>query len=128
MKLCIPTLDDGGARGRLSPHFGSAPYFTLVDLETGELQVVENRHSHHEHGSCEPSAALKGHAVGTVICPGLGRRAFARLKRAGIVVYVSDEDDVSAALAAFRTGKVRRLTAEEACHGGRRHAHSHRLS
>lgn len=123
MKLCIPTLDEGRLKGRLSSHFGSAPFFTMIDSQTGNVEVIENRHSSHEHGSCEPSEELVGHLVDAVICPGLGRRAFGRLTDAGIAVFVTDDEDVSAAVEAFRAGALARLTSEQACHGGRRHAH-----
>lgn len=124
MKLCIPTVDNRRLQGRLSAHFGSAPYFTLVDSETGSVEVVENHHAEHGHGTCEPSAALENRRVDAVICSGLGRRAFARLNSAGIAVYVSDSAEVSTAVEAFRAGTLRRLTADEACHGGHRHGHA----
>ena len=125
MRLCIPTLDDRREKGHVSEHFGSAPYFTLVDSATGDIEVLENRHSHHEHGACEPATILRDHSVDAVICPGLGRRAFARLSDAGIVVYVSRDRIVSRAVEAFQTGGLRRLTSEEACHGGRGHRDAH---
>ena len=41
-------------------HFGSAPYFTIYDTDSKALEVVNNANSHHEHGTCNPMAALQG--------------------------------------------------------------------
>ena len=126
MRLCIPTDDDLGLAGRLSSHFGSAPYFTLVDSETGDLQVVANLQAEHEPGSCTSAQALAGCGVGAVVCRSLGRRAFGRLRAMGLPVFVAEDEEVSDALEAYRAGRLARLTSESACHGGRgggRHHH-----
>lgn len=125
MKLCIPTDDDQGLAGQLSSHFGSAPYFTLVDSETGDVRVVLNVHAEHEPGACVSAQALMGYGVGAVICRGLGRRAFGRLRVMGLPVYVAEDEEVADALEAFRAGRLARLTSEAACHGGRGGGHHH---
>jgi predicted Fe-Mo cluster-binding NifX family protein len=126
MKLCIPTDDDRGLAGRLSSHFGSAPYFTLVDSETGEAKVVSNLHGDHEPGTCQSAEALRGYGVGAVVCRGLGRRAYGRLRNMGLPVFVTEAEAPGEALEEFRAGRLARLTAESACHGGRGHGrHCH---
>jgi predicted Fe-Mo cluster-binding NifX family protein len=125
MRLCIPTDDDRGLEGRLSLHFGSAPYFTLVESEMGDVRVVTNLHSQHEPGSCHAAEALRGYGVEAVVCRGLGRRAFGRLRTLGLPVFVSEEGEASAAVESFRDGRLPRLTAESACHGGRGRGHHH---
>lgn len=121
MRLCIPTTDDRGLGGRISDHFGSAPYFTLVESETGEAKVVRNLHGDHEPGTCHSAEALRAFGVGAVVCRGLGRRAFGRLRSMGLPVYVTDDVDASRVLEAFRAGSLSRLSSEAACHGGRHH-------
>ena len=124
MKLCVPTDDDWGLVGRLSSHFGSAPYFTLVDSQTGKVQVVSNDQSDHEPGTCHAAEALPEYGVGAVVCRGMGKRAFNRLQRLGLAVFVTEEEELGKALERFRAGRLSRLTSESACHGGRRHGHS----
>ncbi len=124
MRLCIPTTDDRGHEGTLSAHFGSAPYFTLVDSETGALEVVANPRSRHAPGTCEVVQGLPAHHVEAIVCLGLGRRALSGLRNSGIAVYVADVPDVQGALKAFRAGRLPALTNEQACHGGR-HGGSH---
>jgi len=125
MRLCIPTVDDRGLAGRLSSHFGSAPYFTLVESGTGEVRVVENLHSEHEPGSCHSADALRAYGVEAVVCRGLGRRAYGRMRIMGLPVFVSGEEEAAGALEAFRQGRLRRMTDESACHGGRGHGRHH---
>lgn len=118
MRLCLPTLDDRGREGTLSAHFGSAPYLTVVDMDTEQYEVVVNRNAHPVPGTCEAVRALGPQAVDAVICLGLGRRAFAALHKLGIAVYVADAGRVGSAVHAFRAGQLVPLAEEAACHGG----------
>jgi predicted Fe-Mo cluster-binding NifX family protein len=122
MKLCLPTVNEQGLTGRLSPHFGSAPFFTVVDTETNAVEVVSNGHAQHEHGTCMPTAALAARDVDAVACRGLGRHAFAALEASGIAVYWTEEWGVAGALEAFRAGRLARMVSEQVCHGGRHDA------
>ena len=118
MRLCIPTDNNHGLDAPISGHFGSAPYFTLVDSDTSSVQVVTNRHAHHAPGTCEAAKGLPGHGVGAVLCAGLGRRALQHLRGVGIDVFVTDAGYARPAVEAFRSGGVKPLTSEAACHGG----------
>jgi predicted Fe-Mo cluster-binding NifX family protein len=101
-------------------HFGSAPFFTFVDTETQSVETQRNGGANHVHGACRPLDFLGTNPVDAIVCRGLGKRAFARLKDGGITVYVTLEKDVKATLSALQEGRLRELTSEEACHG-----HSH---
>lgn len=132
MRLCIPTMDDRGLLGTPSDHFGSAPFFTFVDTESGSVQGVRNGGAHHVHGACKPLDFLGKRPVEAILCRGLGQRAFGRLHDAGIDVFVTLEKDVGSTVEAFKTGRLRQLTSEEACHGhghgdvpGDVHGHGH---
>ncbi len=118
MRLCIPTLDDRGLDARPSEHFGSAPFFTLVNIETEEVVVISNGDRHHAHGQCDPLEHLTEQSVDLLVCQGLGRRALTRLSERGIPVFITRKPTVSAILAAHREGHLTRMTTEEACHGG----------
>ena len=83
MRLCIPTVDNHGRTGTLSAHFGSAPYFTLVDSEARTVHVLANPHARHQPGSCTAAQGLRAHGVDAVVCHGLGRRALGSLQEAG---------------------------------------------
>lgn len=122
MRLCLPTIDGSGLPGRLSPHFGSAPFFTLVDTASGLVEAWSNAHEHHEHGRCNPAMGLVGRNLDAVVCRGLGRRALQRLLDAGIPVLVTEAWTVAGALEAFHAGELRTMSDEEACAG---HDHGH---
>ena len=127
MIICIPTTDEAGLRARLSPHFGKAPYYTLVDTDGWTLRTVINTNEHHAHGQCTPLANIQGLGVNAIVCRGLGRNALAKLKRGGVPVYVADTWHVEDAVKAFLTGDLTELSEEEACQGhDHEHGHAHR--
>ena len=120
MKICMPTLDDRGLAAPLSSHFGSAPFFTFVDSETGRCEAVVNPHAQHAPGRCDASRSVEQRGAGAVVCTGLGRNAFAALVAARVAVFQAPPGDVGESLAALRAGRLRRLPAAEACGGGHR--------
>ena len=135
MKLCIPTEDDAGLTGRISAHFGSARWFTLVDSKTGVTRSVSNREHGHRPGTCDAADSISGLGVEVVVASGFGRRAFHSMRRAGIPVYITDSSSVGEAVEEFRLDLLMPLREEEACSGGRglgmrhrdggRHGHGH---
>ena len=129
MNICIPTMDDRGREGMPSDHFGSAPFFTFADTETGKYEAVRNGGSAHVHGACQPLMFLGTRPVDAIVCRGLGRRALSRLADAGVQVFVTLEKNAEDTVAALKDGRLRLLTSEEACHGhehgGHGHGHGH---
>ncbi len=124
MRLCMPTINERGLTARLSPHFGSAPYHTFIESDTGEASVLVNEHARHEHGRCDPLKGLMGRGVDAVVCRGLGLRALSALNGAGIQVLVTDRWTVGDALEVFREGGLTSMSPEAACEGGG-HSHGH---
>jgi ArsR family transcriptional regulator len=120
MKICVPTKDDRGLASTLYGHFGSAPFFTIVNIESGQLEVVANVECQDHSGSCHHIDRVKSYDVDAVVCSGVGRRAFAAMQAAGIDVLTSAEGVVSDIVKAIRAGDGHRLSANEACGGGRR--------
>ena len=99
-------------------HFGSAPFFTLVDIDGGHVEVIDNSSTSHQHGQCNPTSHLEGKQVDAVICRGMGRRAVSRLLASGIDVLVADGRTVGETVTAARENRLRRMAAEDACGGG----------
>ena len=116
MRLCIPTLDEGGLRAVLSDKFGSAPFFTLVDTETRKVEVVSNRDRVHESENCNPLSSLEAEKIDLVVCRGLGRRAVSRLSKAGIPFFITWKADVSAILDAHWAGRLGRMSSKAKRH------------
>jgi predicted Fe-Mo cluster-binding NifX family protein len=116
MRICIPSETNEGLEAAVAGHLGRAPFYTLVDTESGEVAVLAN--APHGEGHCNPTGALEGRGVEAILCAGVGRRAVAALEDAGIRVLVTEAARVDHAVEALRNGAVRVLSVNEACGGG----------
>jgi len=131
MNVCIPIVQDEGLESRVSPHFGSAPLFLIVDSETRALRTVPNTDQHHQHGGCHPQRLLGPEGVDAFVVGGVGAGALSQLERAGATVYGGGTRTVAEVLEALKAGTLPPLDAESACvqghaHGsGAGHAHAH---
>lgn len=119
MRLCVPTMEDNGLDDRVSAHFGRAPTFTLVDLDSGEVQTVKNA-GEHMGGMGKPSEHVARAGAEIVICSGLGPKAIDVLKSSGIEVYVGAKGTVREAIQMWRDGKLEKASKDTAC---REHHH-----
>jgi ArsR family transcriptional regulator len=117
MKVCIPTEDQEGLKAKVYGHFGSAPFFTVVDSETLALETISNASEHHEHGACNPVGSISGRDVKAVICGGMGAGAVQKLTQAGIDVYIAEAGTVGTVVAEFKENKLRKISAQGACNG-----------
>ncbi|MGD8414975.1 MAG: NifB/NifX family molybdenum-iron cluster-binding protein [Candidatus Latescibacterota bacterium] len=120
MKLCIPTEDSAGLDAHVCAHFGSAPFFTLVDTESEEVELLNNGNLAHQHGECNPVSSIQSQSFDALVCGGLGRRALMKLQQSGFKVYLTGAPTVRGVVAEQRGGSLREATVEEACGG-----HSH---
>jgi predicted Fe-Mo cluster-binding NifX family protein len=114
MKICIPTDDDRGVEGRACGDFGRAPFFTLVDPDTGDAEVLPNPDCHAHPGACHHIPQLRAHGVSVVVCEGLGRRAADALIEAGIETRRPAGVAVAEIVEQFRRDETRPLTADGA--------------
>lgn len=121
MKLCIPTESNLGMDALVFDHFGSAPFFIIVETGTGEIEVISNQNQHHSHGQCMPMQQLGSYQIEGVVCRGMGRNALARLSSAGINVFIAVSNTVSEVVEKARAGQLKLLDADQACGG---HGHN----
>ncbi len=124
MIVCIPVSRDEGLQSPVSAHFGSAPFFMLVDQQAATLRTIANRNQHHAHGQCQPLAAIAGEPVDAVVVGGIGGGALARLQAAGVEVLWSDHATVEETLKALAGPGLQRIGPAQACghqHGGAGH-------
>ena len=139
MKICIPSKDDRGLEAEIHDHFGSAPWFTIVDTETGEADSVRNPSCHLAEGSCHHIDTLRSLGVVAVVSSGIGRRAWTALDDAGIKVFSAVARRVGDIPTALLNGDAELLDLGSTCgphdgpsngvgrrlHYGRGHAHRH---
>jgi predicted Fe-Mo cluster-binding NifX family protein len=118
MKICIPTETNRLFESKVHSHFGTAPFFTFVDTDTQSLRSVPNPDCHGHHGACHHVQVLAAHDVEAVVCGGIGRRATAGLREAGIEVLAASAETVADIVAAVRDGRALPLSEHDICGGG----------
>jgi predicted Fe-Mo cluster-binding NifX family protein len=117
MKICIPSRDDRGLESEVHDHFGSAPWFIVVDTEHGTATSLRNPACHAQRGSCHHVDLLQEQGVAAVISAGMGRRALEGLNQAGIKVFSAMVGRVGDLVKAVEGGKARLLDLDETCGG-----------
>lgn len=115
MILCIPTKTNEGQTAAVYEHFGSAPFFTLVDTASGAVEIIDNSNQHHTHGMCQPMSALEGKAINAVICKGMGARAVQRLNEGGIKAYLAAFATVQEIVHSYQRSQLPEITPVNAC-------------
>jgi len=115
MRLCVPTTTNEGKTAIVHGHFGSAPFFTIYDTATGDVEVIDNANEHHSHGSCQPMSALTGKKIDVVVCAGMGARAVQKLNEGGIKIYRAVSGSVADIAGQFLKDGLEEITVENAC-------------
>jgi predicted Fe-Mo cluster-binding NifX family protein len=91
----------------LEARFGRAPYFILVETDTGEWRAVKNSGADASGGAGTRAAQiLSQEGVGALICGRVGPKASAALKAANIEMYQSDSRSISDVLDAYKAGSL----------------------
>jgi predicted Fe-Mo cluster-binding NifX family protein len=122
VKIAIPVEDARGLESQVYGHFGSAPCFLVYDSDSGAASVVDNRQTAHEHGHCNPIAALAGHRVEALVTGGIGGRALELLRTAGIRVYQAAHAGTAAqSLKSFQENDLQEITSSACCSHGHGH-------
>ena len=117
MKICIPSGSGKGLESEVYGHFGSAPFFTIVETESGKAEVIDNAGAVHEHGMCNPAGAIAGKGISAVVCAGMGAGAVSKLKSAGIKVYIGQFKKAAECVEAFKKGEVEEIGSKGSCSG-----------
>ncbi|MFZ5996994.1 MAG: NifB/NifX family molybdenum-iron cluster-binding protein [Nitrospirota bacterium] len=120
MKVCFPVQKDEGLESTVYNHFGSAPMFVVVDMETGEASTIANGDQHHVHGACNPIKALDNKKVDAIVVGGIGGGALSRLNQLGIRVYRADAASIRENIARFQAKELREYSMQQCC-GGHTH-------
>ncbi len=126
MNIAIPIEEDQGLDSLICGHFGSAPGFLIVDTETSACRAVSNRNLHHVHGACAPLASLQGEKLDGIVVGGIGGGALAKLRAAGLGVYLAPAPTVRGTLEALKAGALPSIEPGMACgHHGQSHGCGH---
>lgn len=115
MIIAVPIEEDKGLDSLVCAHFGSAPGFLIVDAESGLCRAVGNRNQHHAHGACTPLASLQGERLDGIVVGGIGGGALAKLRAAGLEVFLASAPTVRETVAALKAGTLRKVEPGMAC-------------
>ncbi len=105
MIVAIPTSGNKGLDDQLFGHFGKAPTFTITDLVTGGLTVIDNT-SDHMGGTGSPPELIKASGADAVAVGHLGEKAALRCAELGITVICGASGRVSEVLEQLRNGQL----------------------
>jgi len=113
MKIATCATDD---QLYLDAFFGRAPYFAVLDTETGVTEFIDNPAAELESGAGVRAAqTMIDLGVEAICIPQLGKNAQDALLAAKIKTYKSEGDDIAQNLAAMAEGRLGELVD---AHGG----------
>jgi predicted Fe-Mo cluster-binding NifX family protein len=121
MKIVVSATDKT-IEAVMDQRFGRAPWFVLIDSETGEWSAHGNAATESGHGAgIEASRAVAGLGAEVVITGDVGPNAHRTLEAAQIPVYSARRMTVSEAVKAWSDGALPQLSGPtEAGHSGMR--------
>jgi len=119
MKICIPTYEMNGLDETVCGHFGRAPTFTVVDIESGAVNTISNTGEHFGGSGLLPEMLSK-EEIRVMLCGGLGPKAIAMFEEFEIEVYAGAEGTARDAIKAWQEGQLREANDENVC---REHRH-----
>ena len=99
----------------IAEHFGRAPYFTIIDLDSDKkwdvanVKAIENT-SEHMGGIGSPHDSLTKLHPKALIVHGMGPRGIMAFQSAGIEVLKANANTVKEVVEAYKQGKLAELT------------------
>jgi predicted Fe-Mo cluster-binding NifX family protein len=107
MKICIATIAPN-LDSQISPVFGRAPYFLIVDSETEEFKAIENEAQRAFRGAGIAAAKRVVFENAKVVIAGMvGPKAQFVLEQSGIKVITGVSGTAKEALEKFKKGKLK---------------------
>ncbi len=118
MRLAIPSETADGLQSMRSGHFGHAQYFTIIDVEDGQIKSVESvKNADHDAVGCGGVIEFAlGQNIDAMLTVGMGMPPLMRFTEAGVKVYSERETPiVGDAAAKFLAGECQLMSMEDAC-------------
>jgi len=124
MRIAVPSADDSGLDAPLFDHFGRAPFYVIVDTDTGSVESIQNR-SKHMGGTKMPPTFVAEHDVDAALAGHIGRRGIVLFGDQDIDVYRAEEGTVADAVDRLEAGALDQLGPEDGHAHGHGHGHGH---
>ena len=122
MKLCLPVKENNGINSQVSEHFGSAPFFMIVDTDTLECKAITNTNSEHSHGMCQPLSVLSAYTFDGIVVGGIGAGALNKLKASNIKVFKTGFGNIADSIKAYKENKLEEMELNSTCAGHGEHS------
>ena len=119
-RIVIPVIENSGLESRLSEHFGRAPYFIVVEIDSkGEIVNIEAVPNTSEHfgGFGRPPDKILQLRPTALITYGMGPRALSIFQQARVAVLRANASTVREVIEAFKRNELEELT--EGCREAR---------
>ena len=119
-RIVIPVIENSGLESRLSEHFGRAPYFMIVEIDSkGEIVNIEAIPNTSEHfgGFGRPPDKILQLRPTALITYGMGPRALSIFQQARVAVLRANASTVREVIEAFKRNELEELT--EGCREAR---------
>lgn len=121
MKVLIAALENT-LDSPVSKRFGHAPYYLIVDLETMQVNVIDNRNTGDEHDhAIIPQAAKAG--VKAFITGNIGPQAYKLVESLNLQVALARKMSGKEALEKLQRGELKILDAPTLKHSIHDHKH-----
>lgn len=117
MKICIPVKENNCLESIPYNHFGSAPFFLVVDTETNDVTAINNGDLNHEHGKCQPIKAIGGADIDVVLVLGIGAGAINKLNSMGVKVFKANPTSLKENIDLFNDNKLLEFSPANSCTG-----------
>jgi len=107
MKIAVPAQGDS-LDAKIDMRFGRAECFVIVDSDTWEFEVVDNKQNVQAPAGAGIQAAqiVANHGAEILIADNCGPNAFRTLKAADIKVFAGLDGTVREAINAYKDGKL----------------------
>jgi len=121
-KIAIPTKDSRGINGERSGHFGHCQFFTLVDIDNGNIIDVNTLlNKPHNPGGCQSVVKLlQENNVSTVVAAGMGNGPLNKFTKTGIRVLFADKKrypDVQSVIDGLQNKSIQPFEMHHLCKG-----------
>ena len=110
MKVAV-TAQEPQTKSRIDTRFGRAKWVVIVDTNTGEVQVRDNKVNLNaiQGAGIQTGQNISNLHVDAVITGNMGPNAYKVLNAAGVKIYLASNETVERAVIALKTGKLQQI-------------------
>ncbi len=117
MRFFVPLEMNNGIDSLVSPHFGRAPYYAIVDVDDENVKyaIRASPQLMHEAVGCDAATLIEVSGAEAVVVKGIGRKALMALESMGVKVYHTNANTLREVIEEIKLGTLRPYTAFNVC-------------